>query len=270
MNGADKHKYSRELLVVKIGGHVLDEESALDRFLRQFAVLPQKKILVHGGGKLATQIAEKLGIPQQLVDGRRITDAETLKVVTMVYAGYINKQIVSRLQAYGCDALGLSGADGNLIQAHKRAESRVDYGFAGDIDQVRTDWLRILLDLGLTAVVAPITHDRQGQLLNTNADTVAQELARQLSSWYDVHLIYSFERSGVLLNVDDENTVIPRIQPEDYARLKAEKKIFSGMIPKLDNAFAALGKGVKKVTIGRAEQLAELINHSAGTTITNG
>ncbi|HRN55354.1 MAG TPA: acetylglutamate kinase [Agriterribacter sp.] len=260
------------LYVIKIGGNIIDDEEKLAVFLQSFATLQKGAalILVHGGGKLATRLAEKAGIAQQLVDGRRITDAETLKIVTMVYAGYINKNIVARLQANGCNAIGLSGADGNAVLAHKRIVSgNTDYGFAGDVDEVNAPLLNTLLEQGFAVVLAPVTHDKKGQLLNTNADTIAQETAKALSALYDVSLIYSFEKSGVLLDAGDDSTVIAAITPASYRQLKSEKKIFAGMIPKLDNAFAALGSGVKKVVIGRAEALNELIAGNAGTTIIN-
>jgi acetylglutamate kinase len=258
-----------KLFIVKIGGNIIDDEAKLSAFLTSFAALPGKKILIHGGGKLATRLAEEMKIPQQLVDGRRITDAETLKVVTMVYAGYINKNIVAQLQARGNNAIGLSGADGNAIQAHKRVHPTMDYGFVGDVDQVNAGLLKSLLDQELAIVLAPITHDKQGLLLNTNADTIAQETAKGLSGHYDVQLIYSFEKSGVLLDANDDSTVISSITPAYYQQLKGEQKIFAGMIPKLDNAFAALNSGVKKVIIGKAEQLQQLIAGTAGTTIIN-
>ncbi|HEX4849934.1 MAG TPA: acetylglutamate kinase [Puia sp.] len=257
------------LVVIKIGGNIIDDESKLSSFLKDFAEIPGRKILVHGGGKLATRLAEQLGVEQQMIDGRRITDEHTLRIVTMVYAGYINKTIVATLQTFGCNALGLCGADGNSIQAHKRNHPTIDYGFAGDIDHVNVDLIKKWLDLGLTLVIAPVTHDKKGQLLNTNADTIAQEIARAISAEYDVNLIYSFEKKGVLLDATDESTVIPDIRPSDYEQLKAEKKIFAGMIPKIDNAFAALNSGVRQVTIGKAEDLQALINHQAGTRITN-
>jgi acetylglutamate kinase len=256
-----------ELLVIKIGGNIIDDETTLSSFLKSFAAIEGKKILVHGGGKLATKLADQLGIQQQLVDGRRITDAETLKIVTMVYAGYINKNIVAGLQSNGCSAIGLSGADGNLIQAHKRKHATIDYGFVGDIDSVNTGLLQDLLENGIAVVAAPITHDGHGQLLNTNADTIAQEIAKALSGEYDVQLVYSFEKRGVLMDVNDENSLIPRIDPSYYAELKEKQLIFAGMIPKLDNAFAALQNGVKRVIIGRAEELPELLAGRAGTII---
>jgi acetylglutamate kinase len=257
------------LYVIKIGGNIIDDEKKLSSFLDDFASIGEKKILVHGGGKSATKLADSLGIPQQLVEGRRITDSETLKIVTMVYAGYINKNIVARLQSKNCNAIGLCGADANIVQAHRRVHPSIDYGFVGDIDSINSSLLTEFLDSGLSVVMAPITHDKNGGLLNTNADTVAQEIAKAMSRQYDVHLIYSFEKNGVLLDPDDETTLIPRINQEYYATLHRQKKIFAGMIPKIDNAFAALGSGVKKVTIGKAEQLNKLINHSAGTRITN-
>lgn len=255
------------LYVIKIGGNIIDREDALGPFLQSFAALKGKKILIHGGGKLATRLADQLNIPQQLVDGRRITDAETLKIVTMVYAGYINKNIVAQLQSHGCNAIGLSGADGNAIHATKRTAASTDYGFVGNVDQVNTRLLQNLLEQDITLVLAPITHNGEGQLLNTNADTIAQETAKAMSKVYQVQLIYSFEKSGVLLDVDDESTVIPRITPAYYAQLKSEQKIFAGMIPKLDNAFAALNSGVNKVIIGQAEVLEQLITGKSGTSI---
>jgi acetylglutamate kinase len=263
------------LYVVKIGGNIIDDEKKLSSFLKDFAAVKGRKILIHGGGKLATKLAEQMNVPQQMIDGRRITDAETLKIVTMVYAGYINKNIVAQLQANNCNALGLCGADGNVILAHKRGVNSpaaggvggIDYGFAGDVDAINTTLLKSILDQQIAVVMAPITHDQKGQLLNTNADTIAQEVATSLSALYDVQLIYSFEKSGVLLDANDDSTVINSINPTYYQQLKSEQKIFAGMIPKLDNAFAALNRGVKKVIIGKAEQLTDLITGKAGTSI---
>jgi len=256
-----------QLSIIKIGGNIIDDEAKLLAFLDAFAAVPGKKILVHGGGKLATKVAEGLGIQQQLVDGRRITDAETLRVVTMVYAGTINKNIVAQLQARGCAAIGLTGADGNSILSHKRVHASIDYGFVGDVDQVNTPLLTSLLLQDKTIVFAPITHDGKGQLLNTNADTIAQELARALSTGFEVSLVYSFEKAGVLMSADDDSSVIGLLRPADYEDLKARKVIFAGMIPKLDNAFAALRSGVGRVIIGRAEELPLLLAGKAGTTI---
>jgi acetylglutamate kinase len=255
-----------KLYIIKIGGNIIDDEAKLSSFLQSFAAVEGRKILIHGGGKLATRIAEAIGVQQQMIDGRRITDAETLKIVTMVYAGFINKNIVAQLQAFNCNAIGLSGADGNAIKAHKRA-SATDYGFVGDIDEVNTELLHSLLQMNDAVVLAPITHDGKGQLLNTNADTIAQETAKALSEFYEVELIYSFEKSGVLLDVNDESSVISNINPASYGQLKAEGKIFEGMLPKLDNAFAAIGSGVQKVIIGKAEELQHLIKGTKGTAI---
>ena len=259
------------LAVIKIGGNIIDDEAKLAAFLDSFAAIKGKKILVHGGGKLATRMADGLGIRQQLVDGRRITDAETLKIVTMVYAGFINKNIVAQLQARGCDAMGLTGADGNALLAHKRGTSvvnpAIDYGFVGDVDAVDAGFLTQLLNQEKTLVVAPITHDGKGQLLNTNADTIAQEIARGLSRSFATSLVYSFEKSGVLLNAEDDNSVIGQINFSYYQELKQQQVIFAGMIPKLDNAFSALKSGVEKVIIGRAEELSQLLAGQSGTTI---
>ena len=257
----------KTLYVIKIGGNIIDDNAKLDAFLKSFAAVEGKKILVHGGGKLATRMAEQMGIEQQLIDGRRITDAETLKIVTMVYAGYINKNIVATLQSNHCNAMGLCGADGDAILAHKRNHPVLDYGFVGDVDAINADLLQVLLEKNITLVFAPITHNQQGQLLNTNADTIAQEIAKGMSPYYEVELIYSFEKSGVLLDANDDNTVIPEITPAYYKELKAGKKIFDGMIPKLDNAFAALDNGVQKVIIGKAEDLPQLVEGTAGTSI---
>lgn len=257
----------QQLLVIKIGGNIIDNEAKLEQVLQQCAALQEPFVLVHGGGKLATQLAETMGLPQQMVDGRRITDAASLKVVTMVYAGYINKNIVAQLQAKGCNAMGFCGADGNAIQAHKRVHSTIDYGFAGDVDAVNAPLLAGMLQNGQTVVLAPITHDGTGQLLNTNADTIAQATAKALVHHFAVQLIYTFEKPGVLLDANDETTVIPSINPQDYLQLKAEGKIFAGMIPKLDNAFAALQNGVQKVIIGQAENLLQLISGQSGTIL---
>jgi len=258
-----------KLYIIKIGGNIIDDEKKLSSFLKDFAAVEGNKILVHGGGKLATKMAEQMNVPQQVVEGRRITDAETLKIVTMVYAGYINKNIVAKLQMNNCNAIGLCGADGDAILAHKRKHPVMDYGYVGDVDGINAGLISTLLEKNLTPVFAPITHDQQGQLLNTNADTIAQELAKGLSNGFEVQLIYSFEKAGVLLDADNDATVIPVINPSSYKKLKAEEKIFAGMIPKLDNAFAALNSGVKKVIIGKAENLKELIAGKSGTSITN-
>lgn len=259
----------KTLYVIKIGGNIIDDEKKLSSFLAAFADITDKKILVHGGGKLATRLAEQLKIPQQVIEGRRITDAETLRIVTMVYAGYINKNIVAQLQAHHCNAIGLCGADGDSILAHKRTHPVMDYGFVGDIDAINTILITNLLNENITPVFASITHDQQGQLLNTNADTIAQELAKALSKLHDVALIYTFEKPGVLLDVNDEDSVIQNINPSSYRELKMQDKIYAGMIPKLDNAFTALQSGVKKVIIGKAENLSGLVDGSSGTMVNN-
>jgi acetylglutamate kinase len=255
------------LHIIKVGGNILDDDQKLQAFLISFAGLKGKKILVHGGGKLATKLAADLHIPQQMVEGRRITDADTLKIVTMVYAGYINKNIVSILQSHGCSSIGLCGADANIIQAHKRVNATLDFGFVGDVDNIDSARLSSLLESGLTVVMAPITHNGKGQLLNTNADTIAQEIAKAMSDHYQTTLIYCFEKSGVLMNAEDESTLIPMIDPVGFEKLKKEHKIFAGMIPKLENAFKALESGVKKVVIGNAEAWDTLIAGKSGTTI---
>jgi acetylglutamate kinase len=258
-----------KLIVVKIGGNIIDDETKLSSFLKDFAAIDAKKILIHGGGKLATKLAEQMNVPQQMVEGRRITDSETLKIVTMVYAGYINKNIVAQLQSHNCNAIGITGADGNAILAHKRVHPTMDYGFVGDIDKIDASFFNNLLQQNLTPVLAPITHDIKGQLLNTNADTIAQETAKALSAFYNVELIYSFEKNGVLLDINDESSVIQKLNTGSYKELKQEGKIFAGMIPKLDNAFAALNSGVKKVIIGKAEEVHELIKGKKGTSISH-
>ncbi len=258
-----------KLFVIKIGGNIVDDDAKLTSFLESFARIEEHKILIHGGGKVATKIGNLLGIESKYIDGRRITDAATVDLVTMVYAGLINKKIVARLQQHSCNALGVTGADGNLIPAVKRPVKEIDYGFVGDVksQMVNPDSWASLINSGFTPVAAPITHDENGQLLNTNADTIAQEVAKALSNVFEVSLIYSFEKSGVLLDVNDENTLIKKMSAEYYSELKEKGNIFAGMIPKLDNAFSALKSGVKKVVIGKAENLQALIEGSDGTSI---
>jgi len=246
-----------KLHIIKIGGNVINTATALDSFLDRFAQLEGPKILVHGGGKLLEELARKLDIPQQMVNGRRITDGETLKLAAMVYAGLINKQIVAALQAKGVNALGLSGADANCIPAVKRVVGAQDFGFVGDVSPatVNADFLASLLVANICPVFCAITHDGQGQLLNTNADTQASALAIALAKHYHVELVYCFEKNGVLSNPEDEQSVIPQITPSSYAMLKDEQRITEGMIPKLDNAFAAIQQGVASVRITHANAL---------------
>ena len=258
---------NKNITIIKVGGNIIDDDVKLNAFLSSFANLPGQKILVHGGGKLATKLAADLSIPQQMVDGRRITDADTLRIVTMVYAGLINKQIVASLNAKQCNSIGICGADANSIKAHKRKHPSIDFGFVGDVDAVNADALLSLLNNDLTVVMAPITQDEKGQLLNTNADTIAQEIAKAMAKKADTILIYSFEKKGVLQDVHDENSVIRKIDKQLYAKLKSEEAIFAGMIPKLDNAFEAIDAGVSKVIIGDATALEELLEGKSGTAI---
>lgn len=257
---------SSSLFVIKIGGNIIDHPDALSAFLDKFSSIKAPKILVHGGGKIATKLGEKLGIVSQYVDGRRITNDETIDLVTMVYGGLINKQIVAQLQTRQTNAIGLTGADGNCIPAHKRPVKEVDFGWVGDVEteKVNTELLSSLLHSHVTPVFAPLTHDQNGHILNTNADTIASSLAIALSSIFQVRLIYCFEKKGVLENVNDDNSVIRNINAKYYAQLKAENKLFEGILPKLDNAFSAIQKGVKEVLIGHADDI--ITNTTAQTT----
>lgn len=263
-------KRSMKLYVIKIGGNVIDNSANLHQFLKDFAALEGLKVLVHGGGKVATQISSSLGIEAKMVDGRRITDIETLRVVTMVYAGLINKNIVAQLQRYHSNAIGLTGADGNFIRAKKRPVKTIDYGYVGDLDQdsVQAENISKLLDAGFTPVFCALTHDGDGQMLNTNADTIASALAVALASIYETTLIYCFEKKGVLQDINDEDSLIREIDPERYENLKFEKIVSEGMLPKLDNAFTAIKSGVKEVIIGQADELHYLnTKTSFGTTL---
>ncbi len=257
----------KNLSIIKIGGNVIDDGEALRQFLQNFAALPGQKMLVHGGGKIATEVAASLGIPARMIEGRRVTDADMLRVVTMVYGGLLSKTIVAQLQACGCNAVGLTGADACVIAARKRTGWAAEYGFVGDITAVNADALQHFLESGLTPVLAPLTHDGQGTLLNTNADTIAAEVAAAMAASYRVELIYCFEKPGVLAEPADEASVIPLITPGSYAALKTGGVISAGMIPKLDNAFAALNRGVAEVRICRA---AELQNPAGGTRLVEG
>ena len=240
--------------VIKIGGGVLENEAQRDAFLRQFAAIEGPKVLVHGGGRLATTMAERLGVETQMIDGRRVTDKETLDIVTMVYGGLVNKQVVAQLQTMGVNAIGLTGVDGGWMKSVKRPiKHGIDYGYVGDVVEVNGAHLRTLLDNGLTPVIAPITFSADGLLLNTNADTVASKIAVSLAP--DVQLTFCFEKAGVLSNPDDESSLIARITTESYTQLKAEGIVSGGMIPKIDNAFAAIEHGVQSVRITHASNL---------------
>lgn len=241
------------LIIIKVGGQIVEEETSLRTLLKDFSRIAGGKILVHGGGKSATALAEKLGIETKLVEGRRITDAETLKVATMVYAGLVNKNIVAGLQALGNNAIGITGADLDIIRAVKRPVGTIDYGFVGDINRVNAQALVDLIGNGAVPVIAPITHDGKGSLLNTNADTIASELATTLCSRYELRLIYCFEKPGVLRDQTDEKSVIPEIDPQLFEELKAEGVISDGMIPKLESGFNALRRGVSAVVITNAQ-----------------
>lgn len=244
------------LTIIKVGGKVVENSGSLNALLDQFTKFSGNKILVHGGGSTATELAGKLGIETEMVNGRRITGKSMLDVVTMVYGGLVNKKIVAGLQARGCNAIGLTGADLNLVSARKRPVLEIDYGFVGDVADVNSRELRILLAENVVPVVAPITHDEKGQLLNTNADTIAAELASELASYFSVYLFYCFEKKGVLQNADDENAIIPELNTTLFKQLQEEGVINSGMIPKLDNGFRAIRNGVKEVLITNPENMA--------------
>ncbi len=258
-----------QLHIVKIGGNIIDNEMALASFLKDFSALEGLKLLVHGGGKKANRISEAMGLKQKMIAGRRVTDEATLEVVTMVYAGLLNKKITAQLQKFGCNALGLSGADGNCILAHKRIVADVDYGFAGDVDAINSEFIKVLLQNKVTPVFCAITHDKNGQLLNTNADTIASEIAIAMSEFYVVELNYVFELKGVLENIKDENSVIPHINLEKYEQLIESGIISEGMVPKLHNCFNALKKGVQKVNIGNASLIKNTNKLFTSLTIDN-
>jgi acetylglutamate kinase len=257
-----------QLFVIKIGGNVIDQPEALAAFLDDFVRIEGRKILIHGGGKIATDISQALGIETQMVDGRRVTSAETLKVVTMVYGGLINKTIVSGLQARGCNAIGLTGADANVIVAKKREDKKIDYGYVGDIERVNVAPIIQFLDAGISPVFAPLTHDGKGNMLNTNADTIVAALASALCSHYHTRLVYCFDKKGVLASAD-EDAVIPRLTQVQYHDLKAKGVISKGMLPKLEEAFAALQAGVAAIILCHASQvrLAVVGDQAAGTTL---
>lgn len=244
-----------KLTIIKVGGKIVEEAGSLSRLLDDFAALPGRKLLVHGGGRSATKLAARLGIESRMVNGRRITDAGTLQVVTMVYGGLVNKNIVAGLQARHVNALGLTGADMDIIRSAKRPVAEVDYGFVGDVKQVDAGLLGDLILRGIVPVMAPLTHDGAGHILNTNADTIAGETAKALAARFDVALVYCFEKRGVLHDETDEDSVIPHITPDDFRRLVADGTVQGGMIPKIENAFEALDAGVGEVVITAASAL---------------
>ncbi|MBL7692066.1 MAG: acetylglutamate kinase [Flavipsychrobacter sp.] len=258
------------LNIVKIGGNVIDNPDALIKFLRTFASIPGSKILVHGGGKIATEVGNRMGIESIYNEGRRTTDQPTLDLVTMVYAGLINKTIVAKLQSMRCNAIGLSGADGNVIQASKRPVASIDYGYVGDIHGtgINTKTISSLIEAGLTPVFCAITHDGNGTLLNTNADTIANELAAAMATTTTTRLIYCFEKKGLLADIADETSVIRQITPANHAQLIETGTVSGGMIPKIENAMKAISNGVSSVAIGHADDLMQLIDGTAGTQIT--
>ena len=253
-----------KLTIVKVGGAVVEDEAQLSQLLKDFSAIEGNKVLIHGGGRRATQVAASLGIESKMVGGRRITDADMLSVVTMVYGGLVNKNLVARLQANGVNAMGLTGADMDVIRSHKRPiKDGVDFGFVGDVDRADGEMLSRLIKAGITPVMAPLTHDGQGHILNTNADTIASETAKALAPYYDVTLIYSFEKKGVLRNPDDDDSVIPTITRADFEQYKADGTISGGMLPKIENALSAIDAGVSRVII----TLATAIDGESGTKI---
>lgn len=252
-----------KLTLIKVGGKIVEEPDTLQQLLRDFSSIDGYKVLVHGGGRSATKIASQLGIESQMVNGRRITDAEMLKVVTMVYGGLVNKNIVARLQALQVNALGLTGADMNIMRSDKRPVKDVDYGFVGDVKEVNADVLASLIKQGIVPVLAPLTHDKQGHMLNTNADTIAGEAAKALAKYFDVTLMFCFEKKGVLLNEQDDESVIPEIDRVSFQKYVDEGIIQGGMIPKLENAFQAIDAGVKQVIITQASE----IHKNTGTRV---
>jgi acetylglutamate kinase len=262
----------KKLHILKIGGNIIDDPTQLNTFIQHFSEINELKILIHGGGKLATELAHKLGIKQTLIEGRRITDSETLSITVMVYAGLINKTLVAKLQAHNNNAIGFCGADGNLIKSKKRENSEIDYGYVGDIVEQGIDVKQFeqLLETSKTPVISPITHDGKGNLLNTNADTMVSKIAIGLSSFYDVHLTYCFEKNGVLLDLENDESFIPILNKADYLNLKKEHTISKGMIPKLDNAFSAIENGVKRVTICHAKNISKQMENVRGTQLLKG
>lgn len=253
--------------VIKIGGNIIDDPVKMDGFLNRFANLKGPKILIHGGGKLATSLAKDLDIEQQIIDGRRITDTETLKVSAMVYAGLVNKTIVAKLQSKSCNAIGLSGVDGNIIQSVKRNHPTIDYGWVGDVESINAGFLQNLIDNGIVPVISPITHDGKGNLLNTNADTIATEVAMALSEENDVNLRFCFEKLGVLTNPELDGSWLRVLDKNEYESLKEQQIISKGMLPKLENAFRATESKVAKVEICHADYANEQGESFIGTQI---
>ena len=246
----------QQLTIIKVGGKIVEEPDTLAALIADFARIPGLKLLVHGGGRSATRLATQLGIEQKMVDGRRITDADTLRIVTMVYGGLVNKNIVTSLQAEGINAIGLTGADMDIIRSHRRPAGEIDYGFVGDVDRVDAQAIARLLDAGLVPVIAPLSHDGHGSMLNTNADTIASEVACALAPLFDTTLTFCFEKPGVLADENDDSSVIKKIDRATYQQLRDRSIIAGGMIPKLDNAFKALNSGVKEVIITKADAIA--------------
>jgi acetylglutamate kinase len=256
----------KTLKVIKIGGNIIDDNEALLGFLKDFSNLKGPKLLVHGGGKLATDLAQKMGVEVKMIDGRRITDDHTLDIIVMMYAGKINKNIVANLQANQCNAIGFSGADGNSIISTKRPTIPVDFGFAGDVTQVNTEVLELLINQNITPVFCAITHDKNGQLLNTNADTIASELAIALAKTYQTELYYCFEKSGVLRDINDELSIIESITPDNVQELIQNKIISDGMLPKIQNSINAVNHKVNKVCIGKSEMIFNPFTHFTSIT----
>ncbi|MCR8910903.1 acetylglutamate kinase [Barnesiella sp. ET7] len=246
-----------KLTLIKVGGKIVEEQATLSRLLASFAAIPGRKVLVHGGGRSATAMASRLGIESRMVGGRRITDKAMLEVVTMVYAGLVNKNIVAGLQAQGVNALGMTGADMNILLSDKRPVGEVDYGYVGDVRRVDAAALSALIEMGVVPVIAPLTHDGQGSMLNTNADTMAGETAKALASRYEVSLVYCFEKRGVLRDENDDNSVIAEMTRQQFETYRAEGVVQGGMIPKLENAFDAIRHGVREVIITRADAIGQ-------------
>lgn len=245
------------LTIIKVGGKIVENSESLNSLLKDFAAVEGKKLLVHGGGRSATQMAARLGVETKMVDGRRITDEAMLEVVTMVYGGLVNKRIVAGLQALGIDAVGLTGADMNIVLSDKRKVSAVDYGWVGDVKRVNAEAVATLIESGCCPVVAPLTHDGCGHMLNTNADTMAGEMAKAMAAHYDVTLMFCFEKPGVLADENDDSSLIPTITPAVLDDLKRREVVSGGMIPKLDNAIACVSAGVESVVITQADRIAD-------------